>query len=71
VPPPAGSKPLFSYTVANGYRDFVTNERLLADLRKRFESRDRPDPQRRRVVALRPGAVRLRPVLDFLHGAIL
>ena len=37
VPPPAGLKPLFSYRVANGYREFVTNERLLADLRKRFE----------------------------------
>jgi hypothetical protein len=24
--------------VANGYRDFVTDERLLADLRKRFEA---------------------------------
>jgi ABC-type Fe3+ transport system substrate-binding protein len=38
VPPPAGLKPLFSYNVANGYRDFVTDERLLADLRKRFEA---------------------------------
>ena len=37
VPPPAGLKPLFSYGVANGYREFVTNERVLADLRKRFE----------------------------------
>ena len=37
VPPPAGLKPLFSYRVANGYREFVTNERLLTDLRKRFE----------------------------------
>src|SRR6185436_10401099 len=38
VPPPAGLKPLFSYTVANDYRGFVTNERLLADLRQRFEA---------------------------------
>jgi ABC-type Fe3+ transport system substrate-binding protein len=38
VPPPAGLKPLFSYNVANGYRDFVTDERLLADLRKRFDA---------------------------------
>jgi ABC-type Fe3+ transport system substrate-binding protein len=38
VPPPAGLKPLFSYNVTNGYRDFVTDERLLADLRKRFEA---------------------------------
>jgi ABC-type Fe3+ transport system substrate-binding protein len=37
VPPPAGLRPLFSYNVANDYRDFVTNDRLLADLRKRFE----------------------------------
>lgn len=37
VAPPAGLKPLFSYGVANGYREFVTNERLLTDLRKRFE----------------------------------
>jgi ABC-type Fe3+ transport system substrate-binding protein len=37
VPPPAGLKPLFSYRVTNGYREFVTNERLLTDLRKRFE----------------------------------
>ena len=38
VPPPAGLKPLFSHNVANEYRDFVTNEPLLADLRKRFEA---------------------------------
>jgi ABC-type Fe3+ transport system substrate-binding protein len=37
VPPPSGLKPLFSYTVANGYRDFVTDDRLISDLRKRFE----------------------------------
>jgi ABC-type Fe3+ transport system substrate-binding protein len=36
VPPPAGLQPLFSYKVANGYRDFVTDERLLAELRKTF-----------------------------------
>lgn len=36
VSPPAGLKPLFSYGVANDYRDFVTNDRLLADLRSRF-----------------------------------
>jgi len=38
VPPPAGLKPLFSYSVANGYRDFVTNETQLAELRKRYEA---------------------------------
>ncbi len=38
VPPPAGLKPLASYNIANGYRDFVTNETLLAGLRKKFEA---------------------------------
>jgi ABC-type Fe3+ transport system substrate-binding protein len=38
VPPPAGLKPLFSHAVANGYREFVTDDRLLTDLRKRFEA---------------------------------
>jgi ABC-type Fe3+ transport system substrate-binding protein len=38
VPPPGGLKPLFSHTVANEYRDFVTNDGLLNDLRKRFEA---------------------------------
>ena len=37
VPPPKGLKPLSSYNVANGYRDFVSNAPQLADLRKRFE----------------------------------
>ncbi len=38
VPPPVGLKPLFSYNVANGYRDFVTDTSLIADLRKKFET---------------------------------
>jgi ABC-type Fe3+ transport system substrate-binding protein len=39
VPPPLPEiKPLFSYNVANGYRDFVTNTALLTDLRTRFEA---------------------------------
>ena len=39
VPPPLPElKPLFSYNVANGYRDFVTNTTLLTDLRQRFEA---------------------------------
>ena len=38
VPPPAGFKPLTSYKIANAYRDFVTDEKLVADLRKRFEA---------------------------------
>ena len=38
MPPPPELKPLFSYNVANGYRDFVTNTTLLTDLRKRFEA---------------------------------
>ena len=42
VPPPAGLKPLFSYNVANGYRDFVTDSGLFADLRKKFEAASGP-----------------------------
>jgi ABC-type Fe3+ transport system substrate-binding protein len=38
VPPPAGAKPLFSYQLANAYRDFVTDDKQLAELRKRFEA---------------------------------
>jgi ABC-type Fe3+ transport system substrate-binding protein len=37
VPPPAGYKPVFSYKVVNDYRDFLTNETQLTELRKRFE----------------------------------
>jgi ABC-type Fe3+ transport system substrate-binding protein len=37
VPPPQGLKPLSSYNVANGYREFVSNAQQLAELRKRFE----------------------------------
>jgi ABC-type Fe3+ transport system substrate-binding protein len=37
VPPPQGLKPLGSYKVANQYREFVTDEQQLAQLRKRFE----------------------------------
>jgi hypothetical protein len=38
VPPPAGLKPLSSYKVANGYREFVSDEAKLVELRKRFEA---------------------------------
>jgi len=39
VPPPLPElKPLFSMNVANGYRDFVTNEAALTGLRKKFET---------------------------------
>jgi ABC-type Fe3+ transport system substrate-binding protein len=37
VPPPQGFKPLTSYKIANAFREFVTDDRLIADLRKRFE----------------------------------
>ncbi|MGP0092780.1 MAG: ABC transporter substrate-binding protein [Xanthobacteraceae bacterium] len=36
VPPPAGLKPVFSYLVANGYAEFVSNADLVSDVRKRF-----------------------------------
>jgi ABC-type Fe3+ transport system substrate-binding protein len=38
VPPPQGFRPLTSYRIANAYREFVTDEKLIADLRKRMES---------------------------------
>jgi len=37
VAPPAGYKPIFSYKVVNDYRDFLTNEAQIIELRKRFE----------------------------------
>jgi hypothetical protein len=37
VPAPASLKPLGALNLANGYREFVTDERLLADMRQRFE----------------------------------
>jgi ABC-type Fe3+ transport system substrate-binding protein len=38
VPPPEGFRPLTSYKIANAYREFVTDDKLIADLRKRMES---------------------------------
>jgi ABC-type Fe3+ transport system substrate-binding protein len=38
VPPPTGFKPLASYKIANGFRDFMANGSLVADLRARFLS---------------------------------
>jgi len=38
VPAPSGWKPLLAYKVINSYRDFMTNAKLIADLRKRFEA---------------------------------
>jgi ABC-type Fe3+ transport system substrate-binding protein len=38
VAPPPGFGPLMSYKVANGYREFVTDGALIADLRKRMEA---------------------------------
>jgi ABC-type Fe3+ transport system substrate-binding protein len=42
VPPPAGYKPILSYKVANDYRDFLTNQAQIAELRKRFEGYSGP-----------------------------
>ena len=38
VPPPAGLPPLFSIGLANDYPVFISDEALVADLRKRFEA---------------------------------
>jgi ABC-type Fe3+ transport system substrate-binding protein len=37
VEPPYGWKPILSYKVVNNYREFLTDEKQLAELRKRFE----------------------------------
>jgi ABC-type Fe3+ transport system substrate-binding protein len=37
VPPPEGFQPLTSYRIANGYREFMLNAPLVAELRKRVE----------------------------------
>jgi ABC-type Fe3+ transport system substrate-binding protein len=37
VAPPAGFKPLTSYKIANAFREFITDDKLIADLRTRFE----------------------------------
>jgi len=37
VPPPPGLKPLTAYNTANQYREFVSDEKTLAELRRRFE----------------------------------
>jgi len=37
VPPPEGFKPLASYNIANAYREFMLDDKLIAELRKRFE----------------------------------
>ena len=42
VPPPAGFKPILSYSVANDYRAFLTDQVQVAALRKRFESYSGP-----------------------------
>ena len=38
VPPPPGMKPILAYQVVNDYQSFITDERRVADLRKRFEA---------------------------------
>ena len=37
MPPSEGLRPLTSYKIANAFREFMLNERLVAELRKRFE----------------------------------
>ena len=37
VPPPEGFKPLTSYKIANNYREFMVDDKLIAELRKRME----------------------------------
>ena len=46
VPPPEGFQPLSSYKIANNYREFMTNDKLVAELRKRFEGYTGPPVNR-------------------------
>jgi ABC-type Fe3+ transport system substrate-binding protein len=46
VPPPEGLQPLTSYKIANNYREFMSNDTLVADLRKRFEGYTGPPVNR-------------------------
>ena len=43
-----GLRPLTSYKIANNYREFMVNAKLVADLRKRFEALHRPAGQQGR-----------------------
>jgi hypothetical protein len=38
VEPPAGLRPLSAYKIETGYLQFVSDEKRLVELRKRFES---------------------------------
>jgi ABC-type Fe3+ transport system substrate-binding protein len=38
VAPPAGLRPLTSYKIANAFREFITDDKLIAELRTRFEA---------------------------------
>jgi hypothetical protein len=38
VPPPEGFKPLTSNKIANNYREFMIDEKLIDSLRKRMEA---------------------------------
>jgi len=42
VPPPEGYKPILSYKVANDYRAFLTDQKSVEELRKKFEGYSGP-----------------------------
>jgi ABC-type Fe3+ transport system substrate-binding protein len=42
VPPPAGYQPILSYKVANDYRAFLTDQKKVEELRKKFEGYSGP-----------------------------
>jgi ABC-type Fe3+ transport system substrate-binding protein len=42
VPPPSGYKPILSYNVANDYRAFLSDQRQVEELRKKFEGYSGP-----------------------------
>ena len=50
VPPPEGMRPLSAYRLVNDYRRFVSDEKRLAELRKRFEKYTGPVPKAGAIV---------------------
>jgi len=61
VPPPAGLKPIFDYQLANDFRNFIVNEKVVDDERKRFDSyigKPQGDPVIRATDPLAPARAR-------------
>ena len=56
VPPPEGFKPLTTYKIANNYREFMVDDKLITELRKRMEGYTGP--------ALNKGGVKIATLVS-------